>query len=223
VARVDRCMSCHAGINKPGFEDQPNPWKTHPRRELLLAKHPPEKFGCTPCHGGQGPAVNSPETAHGNFVDEHGHLENVEFIERPLLRGEKITAQCIKCHAGVQNLEVADEIGRGEPLFEPLGCHACHALAADEVAGQLGANKDIAPNLAKVAEKTDTRWIYHWLKNPRGYSPVARMPSLRLADDEARAITAYLATLGEKRPAPAALEARLADPASPAAGEKLVR
>jgi len=332
VARVDRCMSCHAGINKPGFEDQPNPWKTHPRRELLLAKHPPEKFGCTPCHGGQGPAVNSPETAHGNFVDEHGHLENVEFIERPLLRGEKITAQCIKCHAGVQNLEVADEIGRGERLFEQLGCHgchltegyedlakiggvtsiapslrrigakvdhgwlvrwirnphefrprtrmpnfmfeeeqavqiaafllsdtrqpseewlaahpapagaaggelaakgkalvetlgcrACHALAADEVAGQLGANKDIAPNLAKVAEKTDTRWIYHWLKNPRGYSPVARMPSLRLADDEARAITAYLATLGEKRPAPAALEARLADPASAEAGEKLVR
>src|SRR5256885_14703606 len=59
VARVDRCTSCHAGINKPGFEDQPNPWKTHPRRELYLSKHPPEKFGCTPCHGGQGPAVES--------------------------------------------------------------------------------------------------------------------------------------------------------------------
>ena len=57
IARVDRCMSCHAGINKAGFEDQPNPWKTHPRRELYLGKHPPEKFGCTPCHGGQGPAV----------------------------------------------------------------------------------------------------------------------------------------------------------------------
>src|SRR5438552_1243385 len=332
VARVDRCMSCHAGINKPGFEDQTNPWKTHPHRELLLTKHPPEKFGCTPCHGGQAPAVNSPETAHGNFVDEHGHLENVEFIERPLLRGEKTTAQCIKCHAGVQNLETADEIGRGERLFEQLGCHGCHltegyedlaksggvtsiapslrrigakvdhgwlirwitnphqfrprtrmpnfmfeeeqavqiaafllsdtkqpseewlaahpapaaaagtelaakgkalvesigcrgchAITEDEVAGQLGANKDIAPNLAKVAEKTDARWIYHWLKNPRGYSPVARMPSLRLSDDEARAITAYLVTLGTKRPAPDALETRLTDVANAAAGEKLVR
>src|SRR6185503_14907567 len=38
VARVDRCTSCHAGIDKPGFEDQPNPWKTHPKRELYLAK-----------------------------------------------------------------------------------------------------------------------------------------------------------------------------------------
>src|SRR5688572_13571396 len=27
VARVDRCTSCHAAIDKPGFEDQPNPWK----------------------------------------------------------------------------------------------------------------------------------------------------------------------------------------------------
>ena len=91
------------------------------------------------------------------------------------------------------------------------------------MAGQLGANKDIAPNLAKVAEKTDARWIYHWLKNPRGYSPVARMPSLRLSDDEARAITAYLVTLGTKRPAPDALETRLTDVANAAAGEKLVR
>src|SRR5438128_1415078 len=331
VARVDRCTSCHAGINKPGFEDQPNPWKTHPRRDLLLAKHPPEKFGCTPCHGGQAPAVNSPETAHGNFIDEHGHLENVEFVERPLLRGEKTTAQCVKCHAGVQNLEAADEIGRGERLFEQLGCHGCHltegyeelakiggvtsiapslrrigakvdhgwlvrwiknphefrprtrmpnfmfdeeqavqiaafllsdtkqpseewlaahpapagaagtelaakgkalvesigcrgchAITEDEVAGQLGANKDIAPNLAKVAETTDARWIYHWLKNPRGYSAVARMPSLRLSDDEARAIAAYLATLGEKRPASAQRDTRLADPARAAGQDRTV-
>ena len=40
VARVDRCTSCHAGIDKAGFEDQPNPWKTHPRREVFLGKHP---------------------------------------------------------------------------------------------------------------------------------------------------------------------------------------
>ncbi|HYR97306.1 MAG TPA: multiheme c-type cytochrome, partial [Candidatus Binatus sp.] len=126
IARVDRCTSCHAGINKAGFEDQPNPWKTHPKRELFLGKHAPDKFGCTPCHNGQGPAVNSAEQAHGNFLDQHGHVENVEFIERPLLRGEKMTANCIKCHAGVQHLEGAEEIARGEHLFEELGCHGCH-------------------------------------------------------------------------------------------------
>jgi mono/diheme cytochrome c family protein len=330
IARVDRCTSCHAGINKAGFDDQPNPWKTHPRRELLLGKHPPEKFGCTPCHNGQGPAVNSPEQAHGNFLDKENHVENVEFIEAPLLRGEKMQANCIKCHAGVQRLDGADEIARGEHLFEELGCHgchltegyeelsklngvsaigpslrrigakldhafmvrwvknpheirprtrmpnfmfdddqavqivayllsdtrgpsdewrsghpapavdgalaprgkeivesvgcrACHALAPDEVAGQLGANKDIAPNLSIIAEKTDAQWIYNWIRNPRGYSAIARMPNLRLSDDEARAVTAFLVTLGAKKPAAADLETRLADPANVAAGEKLVR
>jgi cytochrome c2 len=332
VARVDRCTSCHAGIDKAGFEDQPNPWKTHPRRELLLGNHDPEKFGCTPCHGGVGEAVNSPERAHGNFYDEHGHLENVEFVERSLNRGEKMQANCIKCHASVQRLEGAETIARGERLFEDLGCHgchltegyeelakedgvsvigpslrriaakadpgwlvrwvrnphefrpstrmpsflfdedqavavvayllaasrqpseewlaahpvpavareaglaeagrtlvdtigcrACHALAPDEIAGRVGADKDVAPNLSRIAEKTDARWIYHWIKDPRGFSPIARMPSLRLAESEAAAITAYLVTLGAPRPAPEGLAARLADPANVAQGERLVR
>src|SRR2546428_6100167 len=52
---------------------------------------------------------------------------------------------------------------------------------------------------------------------------MARMPDLRLSDDEARAVTAYLVTLGARQPGPDDLETRLADPANVAAGEKLVR
>src|SRR5216684_7729763 len=84
VARVDRCQSCHAGIDRSGFEDQPNPYKTHPHRDMLLATHPPEKFGCTPCHEGQGAATSSVEKAHGE----------VEFWEHPLRRGAKVEANC---------------------------------------------------------------------------------------------------------------------------------
>ena len=72
IDRVDRCTSCHTGINKAGFEDSRSPYTTHPKREEILGKHPPEKFGCTPCHGGQGPAVNSVEVAHGNFSRRRG-------------------------------------------------------------------------------------------------------------------------------------------------------
>src|SRR5207237_8155520 len=115
------------------------------------------------------------------------------------------------------------QASRGKELVGSLGCRACHALAPDEVAGQLGANKDIAPNLSAIAEQTDAVWIYNWIKNPPGYSAIARMPNLRLSDDEARAITAYLVTLGEKKPVPADLTARLADPANVAAGQQLVR
>jgi mono/diheme cytochrome c family protein len=338
VARVDRCTSCHAAIDKPGFEEQPNPWKTHPRREVYLAKHPWEKFGCTPCHNGDGPAVNSDESAHASFRDEHGHVHAKHLREEhALYREENVQTNCIKCHVGVEGLDGAEVVGRGEKLFIDLGCHGCHlsegyeelskehgtstvgpslrrigakaepgwlvrwitnpheyrprtrmpnflfenyesqkdfpvqiaayllstskapseewlagngpvtvppdpklaekgralmdslgcrgchALEPDEIAGQLGANKDIAPNLSKIAEKTDARWIFHWIMSPRGFSHVARMPSLRLSDDDALAITAYLETLGAQQPADDALKARLADPANVAAGEKLVR
>ena len=317
VARVDRCESCHAGINKAGFDDAPNPYKSHPHREEIFGKHPPDKFGCTPCHQGQGPAVNSPEQAHGE----------VHHWDEPLLRGVKVQASCIKCHANIQHLQGASTIERGQLLFEELGCpnchlvdgyedlprvgpylrrisakvdpawlvrwvtnphvyrpktrmpnfmfsqdeavaiaaylleaskpegtqwletrpaptgidptnqalvahgkelvdtlgcRACHGIAPGESPALLGENKDIAPNLSNIAEKTDARWIYYWLKGPRDFSPVSRMPSLRLSDDEARAVAAFLSTLGEKHPDPAVV-ARLSDPEAIAHGKALVR
>jgi len=318
VARVDRCVSCHIGINRSGYEDAPQPYTTHPDRELLLGKHLPEKFGCTPCHDGQGPAVNSVAQAHGNVI----------FWEHPLLHGDEIQARCDGCHASVQGLPHADRIADGRELFEQLGCHGCHlvtgygelpkvgpylrriaakvdpswltrwvtnphvyrphsrmpnflfspeegtavaayllqvsaeeseawlerhpeplgvdptdaalvaageeladsvgcrgchAFAADERGPQLGQDKDVAPNLATVAEKTGARWIYHWLKDPRHYSPVSKMPSLRLSDAEARALTAYLLTRGGPQPEPAERLAALDTDEAGAQGEKLVR
>jgi mono/diheme cytochrome c family protein len=337
VARVDRCVSCHTGIDKPGFEDQPNPFKTHPDREHLLGKHPTDKFGCTPCHDGQGASVNSVAQAHGD----------VPFWEHPLLRGEKVQARCAKCHMDVADIDHTDHIATGQKLFENLGCSGCHlvegledlpkvgpylrrigakvdpswlerwvtnphefrpstkmpnfliapeqgtAIAAyllkasgkeseewlaqypqpagvdpsnaalvtrgreitesvgckgchgfsasehgprlgtgtDETdptvpagqGSQLRTSKDIAPNLANIAEKTSGRWIYHWLKNPRHFSPVSRMPSLRLSDDEAAAVTSYLLTLGARKPEPAERLAALSQADTIADGEKLVR
>src|SRR5882724_6595797 len=159
IARVDRCTSCHAGINKPGFEDEPNPWKTHPHRDVLLTKHPPDKFGCTPCHGGQGPAVNSPEVAHGNFLDPHGHVENVEFIEQPLNRGTKVQASCLKCHAGVQHLEGAETIAHGEHLFEELGCHGCHLTEGYEDLSKSSGASVIGPSLRRIGAKLDHAFL----------------------------------------------------------------
>lgn len=317
IARVDRCQSCHAGVNKAGFEDADHPFRTHPDRDLLLAKHPPDKFGCTPCHAGQGPAVNSADMAHGE----------VKFWEHPLQRGDMVQASCIDCHADVR-LPHAETINQGEYLFEQLGCHGCHlvegygelgkigpylrriaakaepgwlvrwienphefrpqtkmpnfmfareqavsiasylldasekesrawlekhdppagvdpgnreqvargknlvdslgcrgchALEGGESVARIGKSKDIAPNLARVAEKTGARWLYHWLKNPRGYSPVSRMPSLRLSDREAADIVSFLLTLGTRKPADSALLAELESEERVVEGEALVR
>jgi hypothetical protein len=48
IIRVDRCMSCHGGIDNPEFANAPQPFTAHPRMDEYFANHPPEKFGCTP-------------------------------------------------------------------------------------------------------------------------------------------------------------------------------
>ena len=74
VPKVDRCHTCHTFIDKPGYEDQPQPFTTHPRLHLSgNSPHSLKTMGCTSCHQGQGHRVhdfqsvshtpNSPEQA----------------------------------------------------------------------------------------------------------------------------------------------------------------
>ena len=51
------------------------------------------------------------------------------------------------------------------------------------------------PNLAGVASKVNKDWVYQWLKRPRGYWHDTNMPNLRLTDQEALDVTAFLMTL----------------------------
>ena len=136
VARVDRCVTCHLAINRPGFEKEPHPYRTHPRREVLLADnaHSPEKFGCTGCHEGQGVAVNSVKQAHGE----------VHLWEFPLLRGDKAQSSCTSCHLDVQKFaEDAPLLAEGQRLFEQVGCTGCHLVRGYENIPK------IAPSLLK--------------------------------------------------------------------------
>ncbi|HEY6420873.1 MAG TPA: c-type cytochrome [Candidatus Binataceae bacterium] len=336
IARVDRCQSCHMGADKKGFESAPQPFRTHSNFDAIIGKHPPDKLGCTPCHDGQGPAVNSVKVAHG--LDK--------FWETPLLRGDKMQARCITCHLDVGSLVNADgkqiainwvdgerifeqlgctgchlvlgyedmpKIGpylklasakidpswavrwitnphqfrpntrmpnfmftpqqatqiaayilqssaqqsddwvkahvepatleadiknpgmieEGKGLFESVGCKGCHAIEPDQIGAPVGdfaafkagaarTTKDFAPNLSKIAEKTDPRWVYFWLKNPRDFSPHTAMPSLRLSDHEATALTAFLMTHGQKKE-DAGVPAMVADPSQATQGAALIR
>jgi mono/diheme cytochrome c family protein len=320
MARVDRCQTCHLAINRPGFENEPEPFRTHPRREVLLADsaHPPEKIGCTTCHEGQGPAVNSREQAHGE----------VHYWEFPLRRKTQAQSSCVSCHFDAQRLQDAPLLAEGQRMFEQMGCTGCHlvkgyedipkvgpslrrisakvdpswmvrwvenphsfrpntrmpnfdlkendatsiaaflwsvskeegdqwlqehpapaglkegdaALAAKgkalvesigckgchgfadgEAATVLGKEKEIIPNLKNIAAKVGARWTYHWIKNPRDFSPATRMPSLRLTDPEALAIAAYLTTLGAKSEAIGGIEEKFQDAKNIKRGEGLVR
>ncbi len=51
------------------------------------------------------------------------------------------------------------------------------------------------PNLAGIGSKLNAAWLFTWLKDPRGYWHDTNMPDLRLDDQEARDVVAYLMTL----------------------------
>src|ERR1019366_3555200 len=83
LQRVDRCTTCHPGVEDPTMKKAPQPFAFH----QTLAPHVPARFGCTVCHGGQGLATDK-QNAHGR----------VPFWQEPLLPKEYIRASCGRCH-----------------------------------------------------------------------------------------------------------------------------
>ena len=128
---VDRCESCHMGIREPVKlipasmvpkgqkpDDYARAFTSHPDPELLQI-HDPEKFGCSPCHQGNGRATTSVEKAHGNY--EHWLW--------PLFPKANVEAGCQTCHAADMML-VSGDVGwilsDGRDLFRQRGCVGCH-------------------------------------------------------------------------------------------------
>jgi cytochrome c2 len=117
---VDRCESCHVGILEPAALTAADMggnrlFISHPRKELL-ALHDPERFGCSPCHNGNGLATSSPVKAHGLY--KHWLW--------PLFAAENSEAGCIQCHFKDRVLEHAPVLTRGRDLYEIKGCVGCH-------------------------------------------------------------------------------------------------
>ncbi len=129
---VDRCESCHMGIREPlkltpavmeaKGEKKPDEYAqafvSHPEPGLLKT-HDPDKFGCSPCHQGNGRATTSVEKAHGNY--EHWLW--------PLFPRQNVEAGCQTCHSADMVLVSGDvgwTISEGKDLFRQKGCMGCH-------------------------------------------------------------------------------------------------
>ena len=130
---VDRCESCHMGAREPvkitpasmteKGQKKPDEYAqafvSHTDPELLQI-HDPDKFGCSPCHQGNGRATTSVEKAHGNY--EHWLW--------PLFPKENAQAGCQTCHSADMVLTSGDvqfnTINNGKDLFRQRGCNGCH-------------------------------------------------------------------------------------------------
>ena len=172
---ADRCVTCHLGTDDPTMEKEEQPFRSHPA--WVLDIHPAEKFGCTPCHGGQGLATT--------VEDAHGHVPH---WDDPLIPPDYYQAGCGSCHTHlkVSGGSLADY---GARLFERNDCFACHRVE--------GRGRGNGPDLSGIGVKivradwhrqhlalqkrsTDATW---W----ESYGP--------LEADEILAINTYLAQL----------------------------
>ncbi len=183
ILRVDRCITCHMAADRAGFEAFPEPFRTHPFRELVFGKHPLSRFGCTGCHQGQGPALDIRVPLQAEKDDAHGYSKH---WEKPMLRGEMMQATCRGCHIEQKAIPLAPVLTAGRRLVEERGCFGCHNIPGFDKMEKVG------PDLTSIRSKVGAGWLLQWIKNPRSYLPYTRMPNFKLSDEDALAIGAYL-------------------------------
>lgn len=158
LGMVDRCVSCHAGVQMPDLENlervefQTHPVSTDPLTGEtldLLSVHPPRVFGCTPCHRGQGFATGDAKKAHGE----------VHFWRTPMLRGPYKEGACFKCHREQKYLRFAPTLMEGRRLFESYGCWGCHKV--DEIGDErfvAAAAAEEVSRLEQAVEEARLKW-----------------------------------------------------------------
>ncbi|MGA3370567.1 MAG: c-type cytochrome [Terracidiphilus sp.] len=172
LQRVDRCTTCHLGVEDPTMKDAPEPFRYHAN----LGPHVPAKFGCTICHGGQGLATDK-ESAHGK----------VDFWPNPLLSKEYIRASCGRCHKEGE-VPGVPELTEGRHLFETQGCRGCHKLS--------GVGGSIGPDLtSEGANRRSPDWLERHFLTPNAVSAGSAMPNFHFTKEQARDLTYYMLSL----------------------------
>ncbi len=102
IQRKDRCVSCHVGIEDARMSRLPLPYRSHGGD--LLTTHPPERFGCTVCHGGIGQALDREESCGSDRPDQ---------LHVPFVSLHSIESSCGRCH-----LAIFDTASTGMPVLQ---------------------------------------------------------------------------------------------------------
>ena len=76
---------------------------------------------------------------------------------------------------------------QGKRLFTEQGCYGCHTIGK--------AGTPIANDLSQVGSKYPESYLRQWLREPKQQKPRAHMPKIEMAEADARALAAYLASL----------------------------
>lgn len=189
---VDRCVSCHNGVDDPRMTDVRRPHAVHPGD--ILKNHPVDRFGCTVCHQGQGPATNFHDAKASDVAWDY-----------PLLDRNLTQSSCYACHDAerlpAQQVALVLE---GKKLYQEKSCGACHKLAGR--GGALGPALDnegaktkhqlILTNLSPPY--TTWRWHQAHFRDPAGIVAGSQMKNPTVTEHEALALTVYMLSLRQR-------------------------
>ena len=189
--RIDRCTTCHQGIEEGAPEGLPQPHARHPRLDLFVGRnspHPAARFGCTVCHEGQGGATDFRFSSHlpndsaqqARWAAELGWSADADW-DHPMLPRRYDQSRCLRCHRSPLELEPsrrfpdppAEKLLAGYQLVRQLGCWACHQVPAiGEATCKPG------PSLRDIAGKCGAEYLAARIRNPTDFLPDTRMPRL---------------------------------------------
>ena len=198
-SRVDRCSTCHAGIDDPRFLKHAEPLTAHPYTTDLgdvqvngqwERRHKFADFGCTVCHGGQGRGLEV-NYAHGE--DEFWPDPMLGYVTQPnwhkeftpkLTGKEYMQSNCAQCHTE-ENFAGTPLVAAGRKLFFEKGCYGCHHIEALS-------NGTLGPDLTDVGKKYKINYLWEHTVNPRAFSATSFMPKFDLTDDQLKALVIFL-------------------------------
>lgn len=188
---VDRCKTCHLGIENSDMVDADQPHRVHPGD--LLKHHPVDEFGCVVCHGGQGQALDT--------LNAFARSSDIEWPE-PMHADTYVEGQCGKCHLALFSdnmvLTNTDQFQRGKEVFQREGCLGCHK--ARGVGGSIGPDLTRQGDKALIeyefanikGEKTINNWLMEHFKDPEVISPGSQMLAYNLPKDDVEALVTFL-------------------------------
>jgi len=164
TGEVDRCTTCHLGVERADLHSAPKPLRSHPNG---LRHHPPEQMGCTVCHGGTGRALD-PAVAHA--APGTGTLD-------PRMKPPHLYASCGRCHIPGEKAGT-EWLATGAKRYLELGCGVCHPLSGEGLGGW-----DYGPDLRESRLGLDA--LRTSLLDPAANFPGSTMPSFAasFADD----------------------------------------
>lgn len=84
----------------------------------------------------------------------------------------------------IPNPKLANE---GKALYSSKGCNNCHSIVINDELG--------GPDIKKIGSKTNPKWLFNWIKDPKTYFYKTTMTHVEFSEHEVLALTSWLSQL----------------------------